>query len=133
MWYKGAFLTAGVVVRHLGFQHDADRARQVVEIGTEGLGGRQEWFPDDSVPLWGSLPHLRPYPGRPLPASARPTRVLRALAVPRSPLYSPRRRLGSVVRRGCLPQVVMETSGLDLVEMHTIGLHTIRSSILSSG
>ena len=44
-----------------------------------------------------------------------------------------RLRDGSVVRGGYLPQGGMDTSGLDLVELPTIGLHTLCSSILSDG
>src|SRR5215831_16582127 len=44
---------------------------------------------------------------------------------------SVRLRDGSVMRYGCLSQGGMDTSGLALVELPTLGLHRRRSSILS--
>src|SRR5437867_4019210 len=144
-----------MVVRRLGFQHDADRAIEVLEIGTERLRSLQQWFPMTRF-HGGALYHIFDHILQDLTPLLHVPRLrferlecLDHLPIARFGLRYGRvwgvllyrgeewsgdpecLRLGSIVRNGFLQQAVMDTGGLDLVELHTIRLHTTRSFILS--
>src|SRR5262245_65051321 len=87
------FPDSGIGVKHVGWQHDTERAILVVGISSERRCGFQEECPDDPPSWRDSLlpPRLSPGGGR--PASSGPSRALRVRkvlrsAVPHSPMLS---------------------------------------------